>query len=247
MIVSLFRTSVGRRRGRCAARTLLASLVFGSAAWMPLGIATAVDDQESWPLVYETDFEGTADDWRPTEDETWEIRQEAGRGGTYHQFRKEPSYQPEHRSPHHIAWLDGIEVTSFRLDAKVRSTHPDYGHRDVCLFFGRQDASHFYYVHLAKQGDDHANQIFLVNGAPRTKISLSTTAGTDWDDAWHDVRIVRDAESGRIEVFFDDMTKPVMTAEDKSFTWGAIGLGSFDDTSAWDDIRLYGLKRTPAP
>jgi hypothetical protein len=37
------------------------------------------------------------------------------------------------------------------------------------------------------------------------------------------------------------MEEPVMTAEDKSFTCGKIGLGSFDDTGNWDDIRLYGV------
>ena len=31
-----------------------------------------------------------------------------------------------------------------------------------------------------------------------------------------------------------------MVAEDKTFTWGKIGLGSFDDTSAWDDLRIQG-------
>jgi hypothetical protein len=38
------------------------------------------------------------------------------------------------------------------------------------------------------------------------------------------------------------MEKPAMTAKDKTFTWGQIGIGSFDDTGSWDDIRLYGKK-----
>ena len=36
------------------------------------------------------------------------------------------------------------------------------------------------------------------------------------------------------------MKQPVMTAQDKTFSWGQIGVGSFDDTSQWDDIKLYG-------
>jgi hypothetical protein len=128
------------------------------------------------------------------------------------------------------------------LEAKVRSTHPDYGHRDVCLVFGYQDPSHFYYVHLGKQADDHANQIFIVNEAPRTKISLTSTDGTNWDDQWHHVKVVRRAADGAIEVYFDDMEKPVMTARDKTFLTGRIGIGTFDDTSDWAWIKLDGVK-----
>jgi hypothetical protein len=39
----------------------------------------------------------------------------------------------------------------------------------------------------------------------------------------------REVESGTIEVFFDDMSKPVMTASDATFEQGRIGVGSFDD------------------
>ena len=41
---------------------------------------------------------------------------------------------------------------------------------------------------------------------------------------------------------FDDMKNAVMTATDKTFTWGQVGVGSFDDTGNWDDFRLRGRK-----
>jgi hypothetical protein len=128
------------------------------------------------------------------------------------------------------------------LTAKVRSTHPDYGHRYAVIVFGYQDPAHFYYVHLGKQADDHANQIFIVNDAARTKISLTSTSGTNWDDEWHTVRVIRKTEEGIIEIYYDDMTKPVMTAKDKTFASGQIGVGTFDDTSDWDDIVVRGTK-----
>ena len=51
-------------------------------------------------------------------------------------------------------------------------------------------------AHLGKKTDDHANQIFIVNAAPRQKISTTTTPGTNWDDAWHHVKIVRRVADG---------------------------------------------------
>ncbi|MBW8883948.1 MAG: hypothetical protein JF612_04050, partial [Planctomycetia bacterium] len=44
-----------------------------------------------------------------------------------------------------------------------------------------------------------------------------------------------------IEIYFDDLQKPVMTANDKTFAYGRIGLGTFDDTADWDDITLRGV------
>ena len=113
---------------------------------------------------------------------------------------------------------------------------------NMCLFFGYQDPAHLYYVHMAKQADDHANQIFIVNAADRVKISTKTTKGTAWDDNWHHVKVVRTVADGKIEIYFDDMKTPIMTATDKTFTWGQVGIGSFDDTGNWKDVTLRGTK-----
>lgn len=41
------------------------------------------------------------------------------------------------------------------------------------------------------------------------------------------------------------MTKPSMTAEDKTFRWGRIGVGSFDDIGNVDRVILWGRKIRP--
>ena len=163
------------------------------------------------------------------------------KGNTFSQF-KQSKYKPPHRSPLNIALVKELKVGDFVLDAQVQSTAKDYGHRDVCVFFGYQGPGQFYYVHMAKETDDRANQVFLVNGADRKKISTKTTPGTKWDDGWHHVRVVRNAGDGTIDVYFDDMKTPIMTAQDKTFAWGQVGVGSFDDTANWDDVKLSGRK-----
>lgn len=193
------------------------------------------------PVVYSEDFEKGAENWQPMDAEQWKVKK-TDQGQVYSQHEKKTKYKPPHRSPTNIALLKDVTVGDFELKVKVHSTHPDYGHRDACLVFGYQDPSHFYYVHLGKQADDHANQIFIVNDSPRKKISITSTTGTNWQERWHDVKIVRKVEDGTVEVYFDDMEKPVMTAKDKTFVWGQIGLGTFDDTADFDNLELRGLK-----
>ena len=216
------------------------------AAIMPFFCFLTIDNNKSnqeLAAVYATDFEKGADEWKFV-DEGWKVK-ESGSSKVLSQHIKKSNYEPKVRSPRHIALLKGKTVTDFQLDVRVLSTHKDYNHRDACLFFGYQSPTQFYYVHLGKKTDPHANQIFIVNNADRTKISLTTTAGTDWDDQWHNVRITRNVTTGEIRVFYDDMSKPVMTAVDKTFAWGQVGLGSFDDTADWDEFVLMGTAHQP--
>jgi hypothetical protein len=192
------------------------------------------------PLVFQDNFEKGADRWQPTDAKAWRVKKTRA-GHVYNQF-KMSAYKPPHRSPHNISRVKGLFVGDFVLEAKVQSTGKDGPHRDMCLFFGYQDPAHFYYVHIAKRTDDHANQVFIVNKADRKKISTKTTKGTPWDDKWHRVKVVRTVADGNIAVFFDDMKDPIMTATDKTFTWGQVGLGSFDDSGNWADVKLYGVK-----
>lgn len=194
------------------------------------------------PLLIHEDFEdGKADGWQPTDPKAWRIETQ-GKNHVYSQFKKRSDFNPPVRSPYNRSILKDYNVGSFVLDVRLQSTHKDYGHRDLCLFFGVQDDSHLYYVHLGKKADDHANQVFIVNNKPRTKISITSTDGTDWNDEWHHARIVRDIKTGKIEVYYDDMKNPVMTARDKTFTSGRVGVGSFDDTGHFDHVLLYGEK-----
>ena len=62
-------------------------------------------------------------------------------------------YKPEVRSPRNIARIKNIELSDFTFDVTLRQTGREYGHRDLCLFFGYNDPSHFYYLHLASAAD----------------------------------------------------------------------------------------------
>jgi len=191
------------------------------------------------PLLFQSSFEdGSLEGWEATDPAAWRIEEDS-RGKVLSLFRQS-KYEPKVRSPLNINLIRDVSVGSFTLELKMLSTTKDYGHRDLCLFFGHQGPSRFYYVHIANVSDPHANSIFIVDDKPRVSIAKTRTEGTKWDDNWHTVKLVRDVDKGTIAVFYDGNPEPIMTAVDHRFKWGRIGVGSFDDTGRYDDIRLWG-------
>ncbi len=194
------------------------------------------------PVLGKFDFEsGELTGWTLRDEKAWRIGSD-GEAKVLELFQ--PSkYRAKVRSPYGVAILKEPAVTDFQLDLRFKSLTKNYNHRDLCLFFGYQDPEHFYYVHFGRNADPHSNSIFIVNGSPRTSIAIERTKGTNWTDDWHRARVVRNTESGRIEIYFDDISKPAMVAEDKTFLWGQVGVGSFDDQGAFDDIELRGVRK----
>ena len=191
------------------------------------------------PLLFSEDFSGDLSQWKPTDDKMWKLTT-VGDDQVYELLGKS-DYKPPHRSPHSISLRKDLLLGSFELTARIQTTQTTRGHRDLCLFFNYQDPAHFYYLHLGEKPDPHSSQIFIVNGGARTAISKSEQ-GIPWKNGeWHKLKITRDVDSGRIEIFFDDMEKPVKSATDKTFTWGQIGIGSFDDKGYFDDIEVRGV------
>jgi hypothetical protein len=204
--------------------------------WSATGLLRASD----LPVLFSDDFEsGDLSRWSATDPTAWKLETENG-SQVLHQFRQSHVATPV-RCPFNRAVVRGVSVRDLQFDVDLQSTTRDYPHRSLCLMFGYQDPSHFYYVHLGQKADEHANQIFIVNGAPRVKISKTSTDGTPWDDKWHRVRISRQVESGETRVYFDNLDQPAMTATDTTFAWGEVGIGSFDDTGRFDNLELRGV------
>jgi hypothetical protein len=195
-----------------------------------------------YTLKYQQDFK-TADalkDFVYTDPNAWRhsLEKEGGRGSM--ELFARSKYKYKVRSPFNISLVKDKKFGSFVLDAELTQTGKEYGHRDMCLFFNFQDPSHFYYVHISSTSDAHAHQIFIVNDKPRTKITTEGTKGHKWSSKpWHKIRIVRDIESGKIEIYANDLAKPIMKATDKTFGAGYLGFGSFDDTGKISLVRVW--------
>ncbi|MBI2431478.1 MAG: hypothetical protein HYV26_01250, partial [Candidatus Hydrogenedentes bacterium] len=99
------------------------------------------------PMAFEEDFEKGSSHWEMTDEKVWRVVEDEGDASLA--LTGSSDYTPPVRSPLNIARVKDLDVTDFVADFQVKQTGREYGHRDLCFFFGYQDASHFYYAHLA--------------------------------------------------------------------------------------------------
>lgn len=190
-------------------------------------------------IVFEENFESGADRWQVLDPKTWRLVDHDG-NHAFEITERKSEYVPPVRSPGHVALIKDVQLASFDITFRVRSTKDTGNHRDCCVFFGYQDDQHFYYVHLGAKPDPHSGQIMIVKEAPRLALTKNEKL-TPWDDQWHTVRLERDVEAGTIRVYFDDLESPHMEVEDSTFGKGRIGIGSFDDLNEFDDLVVRRL------
>ena len=220
------------------------ALVRNSAALVALALApgcvSTTTDESEWKLRYAADFAdpSSVEDFTFSDPEAWRWAL-ADEMGTLELFQAS-AYEPPHRSPKSIALIPGVRTADFDMEVRLQQTGVEYGHRDLCLVFGYQSPSEFYYVHLATTPDANAHNVFLVNQAPRRPLADVPEHGVEWgQDEWHRVRLERRSADGSIRVYWDDGAEPILSATDTTFAWGRVGFGSFDDTGRITEVRLW--------
>jgi hypothetical protein len=185
-------------------------------------------------LSFHDDFEdGILGAWDFPFPEDWKILAE-GPNHFLHMLRSRPPGVP--RRPLQFALLRGPKVGSFKFQTRLRRER-----RSLIIVFNYVDTLHFYYAHLSvdtgRKQPVH-NGIFIVNGEPRKRIAgLDAPAALPNTD-WHTARVERDVNSGLIRAFMDGSKAPLFSVEDRTFTCGRVGIGSFDETGDFDDVTL---------
>jgi len=174
--------------------------------------------------------------------EDWEILGEGAQHYLHMKRNREPGVP---RRPLQFARLKGVNMASFELSARVRREGSS-----MIIVFNYVDTMHFYYTHLSKDpGAEQAvhNGIFIVNGAPRVRIAGLEAPPALPDRNWHRVHILREALTGAIKVYMDENKEPIFSLNDTTFRCGQLGLGSFDETGDFADVKLEAQDVDCAP
>jgi len=215
-------------------KLLLASFLFVAA-----GAAAATEGR--WAADFEN---GSLDDWHLTVPSDWRIVE--SNGNSVLRLDKAGPVGANPRRPVKLAlWKPGC-ASSFDLELRVKRDPIQPTESDVLLIFGFQDKLHFYYAHLSSDDGNVAvhNGIFRVNGGDRERIAGTGAAPALPDESWHRVRLTREVETGEIELFLDNDAEPRFRVADRTHSHGLVGVGSFDNTGEFDDLRLTGTIST---
>ncbi len=146
--------------------------------------------------------------------------------------------RPPVRRPGEYALLkDNHSVGEFTVEAAMLEPESKKN-RDVCLIFGYQDDTHFYYAHVSSSSDNKFHNIIMrVDGDSRKRINLERNPEPWLFNGWISMRI-QHSTNGEIKVFVSDLEAPLMTAKDTTYPIGEIGFGAFDDRAAFSTLEV---------
>jgi hypothetical protein len=143
------------------------------------------------------------------------------------------------RRPMQFAVAETAQFSKVRMEADVEPLQ-----KSLILVFAYRDAAHFDYAHLSTDTaskQPHHNGVFHVYGGERVRIS--TEAGPPSFKAsrqWYHVLLNWDGKTGEVNVNVNGRRIPALHAVDLSLGSGRVGLGSFDETAEFKNVRVTG-------
>jgi hypothetical protein len=176
--------------------------------------------------------------WSVPDANDWQITGEGSGAVLRLKTGKEPPASGPRR-PAQFALAETGPFTKVKVEADVKPLA-----RSLMVVFAYRDEAHFDYAHLsvdtaAKQS--HHNGIFHVYGGERVRISSeSGPAAFPASQRWYHAILTYDGTTGSVDVSVDGKSVPALHAVDLSLTSGRVGLGSFDETAEFKNVKISG-------
>jgi hypothetical protein len=144
---------------------------------------------------------------------------------------------PGPRRPIQFALADAQDPGRITVEADVKPLGSS-----LLIVFAYRDEAHYNYAHLstdtAVKQPVH-NGIFHVYGGERVRISADRgPAAFRERGRWHHVKLTHDTVTGAVSVMVDGESVPALQAVDLSLGAGKVGVGSFDETGEFKNIRI---------
>ena len=144
---------------------------------------------------------------------------------------------PGPRRPIQFALTEIPRYSQLTLEADVKPLG-----KSLMIVFAYQDAAHFDYAHLSIDSGENVsvhNGIFHVYGGERVRISNPQgPPAFPQNNRWYHVTLTHDAQTGAVAVTVDGKAVPTLRAVDLSLGPGKVGLGSFDETAEFKNVKI---------
>lgn len=152
-----------------------------------------------------------------------------------------PAGQP--RRPTKYALLESKPFTKVTVEAEIKRNA-----RSLIIVYAYQDEAHYDYAHISVDtgvAQNVHNGMFHIFGGERVRISSLDGPSSLPTEDWTPVKLVFDGDSGHTYVEVNGKRNPSLDAADLSLRWGRVGLGSFDETGDFRNVKVTGQTREP--
>lgn len=142
------------------------------------------------------------------------------------------------RRPTHFVLAETPSFRKVTIEADVKRNQ-----RSLIFVYAWQDANHYDYVHISSDNalkQNVHNGVFHVFGGERVRISpLDGPAALPTTD-WTPIKLVFDGDTGRCYMEVNGKRNPSLEAVDLSLRHGRVGMGSFDETGDFRNVKISG-------
>lgn len=218
-----------------------AALAAGMAGCQTPG-STKSDDYLIIDLIDEFGFDQPSDSWQFSTPDAWRIGSEGPRRFLYVSPRPsaEGPYQP---AAPELALHGKYRFRNFSLSCRVRTDkNISDGPADACILFGRQDNGDCLRLDLCDLTGKPDIAIVRIDGGRATRLASAAPASrSDFIRRdWHQVGILRNLDTGSIDVYLDEGDHPLLRARSSTCEWGSIALGSTTGGAAFGRFMVSG-------
>ncbi len=161
-------------------------------------------------------------------------------GGVLHLLVGKEPPKDTPRRPMQFALADQGDYSRVRVEADMRPLG-----RSLIIVYAYRDDEHFDYAHLSRDTaakQSKHNGIFHVYGGERVGISSEDGPAAFDGQGWHHVVLDWNGGTGAVEVQVDGKAVPALRAVDVSLRRGRVGIGSFDETGEFRNVKISGAQ-----
>jgi hypothetical protein len=175
--------------------------------------------------------------WTVPNASDWSTGEEAGSPVLHLVTGRNPLPGP--RRPFQFALADTPPFRKVTIEADAKPLG-----RSVMLVFAYRDPAHFDYAHFSidtgiKQPVH--NGVFHVYGGERVRISSPDgPSAFQTNKRWYHIKLVWDGSTGNVQGSVGGREIPALHAVDLSLREGKIGIGSFDETGDFKNVKITG-------
>jgi hypothetical protein len=193
----------------------------------------------SWALAAADRIHVVKNDWTVPAASDWKVEEQSGVSVLHLIAPRGPLPGPRRPIEFALAETPEFRAVTVELDARPLG-------RSLIVVFAYRNAAHFDYAHLsidpATKQPVH-NGVFHVYGGERVRISSEAgPAAFAATNRWYHVRLVYDGKSGAVQVTVDGRRPiPALHAIDLSLSSGRVGIGSFDETGDFKNVKIQGV------